>query len=130
MDLSLPLRRERSAKTEQYLAGKHEVFRLASRLIHHRFFDNFCVAVVFANVVTLSMDYHGIPESTLARLAQANIVFSTMFLLEMVLKLIGTSKSSTFESVPLPCTVGTGSVALPVGTLQLPVPLACYCTTY
>lgn len=44
---------------------------------------------VVCNTVTLAMDYYMIPDSTVNILSILNVVFSSVFLAEMVLKLVG-----------------------------------------
>jgi hypothetical protein len=44
---------------------------------------------VVCNTVTLAMDYYMIPDSLVDILSILNVVFSSVFLTEMVLKLVG-----------------------------------------
>ena len=75
---------------EDFLHGKPKFVWHCNTLVNSKFFENFVIAVVVGNTVTLSMDYYGITEQLVNNLAIANIVFSTMFGLEMALKLTGT----------------------------------------
>jgi hypothetical protein len=51
---------------------------------------------VVCNTVTLAMDYYMIPDSTVAILSQLNVIFSSIFLGEMVLKLTGACHVTLF----------------------------------
>ena len=81
----------------RYLSGKPAFFRVCHWLINSRWFDWLIVAVVIGNTVTLSMDYYGIPQSTVYKLTLANIVFSTVFGAEMVLKNLGMGPRAYFS---------------------------------
>ena len=76
-------------KVEQFLLGKPRIVHLCYRIVLTKWFENFIIGVIVGNTVTLSMDYYGITQDLQNNLATANIVFSTIFGLEMVLKLTG-----------------------------------------
>ena len=48
-----------------------------------------CSWQVVCNTVTLAMDYYMIPDSLVNILSILNVIFSSIFLGEMVLKLVG-----------------------------------------
>ncbi len=71
------------------MRGKPPFVHWCNRVVKTAWFDNFIIAVIVGNTLTLSMDYYNMPDDLIANLAIANIVFSTVFLAEMVLKLTG-----------------------------------------
>ena len=82
---------------EDFLHGKPKFVWHCNTLVNSKFFENFVIAVVVGNTVTLSMDYYGIPQSTVYKLTLANIVFSTVFGAEMVLKNLGMGPRAYFS---------------------------------
>jgi hypothetical protein len=76
--------------SEAYLSGKPRVLRWCSVLVRQTAFDYFIIAVITANIVALAYDHHGISDAAVEQLSAANIAFSIVFGLEMVLKVAGT----------------------------------------
>ena len=74
---------------EDFLLGKSRFVHQCHRVCMSEPLDKFIIAVIVANTITLAMDYQGISEQQIEHLAIANIVFSSIFALEMILKLIG-----------------------------------------
>lgn len=59
------------------------------RLVRSKLFVVLVTACIFANTVTLAIEHHGMSASLAAVLNRCNIVFTLVFLVEMVLKLMG-----------------------------------------
>ncbi len=74
---------------EAFLSGKPKIVYWCNALVRHPWFQNFIISVIVGNTITLSMDYYNMPESVSDGLTIANVVFSVVFLGEMVLKLAG-----------------------------------------
>jgi hypothetical protein len=72
----------------RYLRGKPQFFHWAYRIVTSAWFDSVVIAIVIGNTVTLSIDYYGIPDDTTEKLTIANIVFSSLFGLELALKIV------------------------------------------
>lgn len=73
----------------QYLHGKPRFVLAVHNLVRHRFFDNFIIAVVITNTVTLAITHYGMSSHLEWQLSVANLVFTFIFVAELVLKLIG-----------------------------------------
>ncbi len=105
------------AATQAYLSGKPRLFRWCTTLVRHQLFDFVIIAVIVANIVALAYDHHGISTRAEDQLAQANIVFSTVFLAEMVLKLTGAGPGMCVLLMQQQCScacVSTNALALRV----------------
>ena len=81
-------RRQRSEEL-QYLKDKPWLVHACFHLNKNTWFEVFMIFVIIANTVTLSVDYYGIPQSTVEVLNIANVIFSTLFAGEMLIKLFG-----------------------------------------
>ena len=90
------------ALAQGYLTGKPRVIYTCYNMANSTWLTSVIIAVIVANTVTLSMDYYGISSDVSHRLDIANIVFSTIFGAEMLIKLVGTAKLS------MPVLAGTG----------------------
>ena len=81
--------RKQRRETQEYLRNKPWIVHACYRICCSKYLDALIVLVIVANTITLSIDYYGIPASTVSQLGIANIIFSTIFGVEMVLKLVG-----------------------------------------
>ncbi|KAA0155090.1 hypothetical protein FNF31_06158 [Cafeteria roenbergensis] len=76
-----------------YEAVMHHVFRPTSVVLYpvvtHPVFENLILLCIVANTVTLSIENYGMDDQLRDGLAIANVVFTIIFVVEMVLKLLG-----------------------------------------
>ena len=59
-----------------------------TNIIHNQYFENLMMLIVAINVVVLSFERYGISESASETLSNLNFMFSIIFIIELVLKLI------------------------------------------
>lgn len=60
-------------------------------LVHSKWFTGFFMVLIILNTVALAIEYHDMPDKMTQALHIANIVFTSLFGLEVVLKVIGLS---------------------------------------
>ena len=99
---------------DAYLASKPAIFTTIYRIARSNSLESMVIAVVIGNTITLSLDAYNISDSLSARLAIANIVFSCLFGVEMVVKLTG--RRITFLN-PFPRVVSCHTISGVVHTL-------------
>ena len=65
------------------------IMPLISKLVHTRAFDNLILSCIVVNALFLSLEHHNMPQTLVNFLFVSNIVFTVIFTLEMVLKILG-----------------------------------------
>lgn len=68
---------------------KSTIFENSLVIISHPWFLTFINLTIIANTIVLAQDRFNIDPKTLQKLENANLVFFTVFAIEMVLKIIG-----------------------------------------
>jgi len=85
--------REAVQEREEYFAQKPKVFRTVYNLVSHRFFSWAITLFVLANTFVLCLDRYHLSDTETVLLSQAGVsianqVFTFVFIMEMVLKLV------------------------------------------
>ena len=71
---------------------------LIYRFVTHPKFDPFILLCIMINIVLMALVYEGASESYLAALYVLNLVFTTIFIIECILKLLGFGLNGYFFS--------------------------------
>ena len=70
----------------KYKVPANTLRRWAFRLVISNAFDNFMIAVILANVFTMFLTHQGQSQAWVTALSGANVAFTSVFVLEMLLK--------------------------------------------
>ena len=73
----------------RYLEHKPWIVHACNRVVNLKLVQSFLIVVIVVNTLALSADHYTIAPATIAKLNIANTVFSCIFGLEMLLKLLG-----------------------------------------
>jgi hypothetical protein len=72
-------------------------FKIPYKIIQSRFFNATITISILLNTLVLSLDRHPIDEDEAKILENLNIVFSLLFIIEMIVKLLGLGFKSYFS---------------------------------
>eukprot|EP00808_Paulinella_micropora_P017824 g80867.t1 len=81
------------------LAGMGPIVLRCFQLVEHPWFTNFILAVIMLNALVLGLDHYGMSERLTIITEILNTTFSSMFLLEMILKLVAYGLLGYFRDV-------------------------------
>lgn len=73
----------------QYLQGKPRFIHELHRIVVAKLFNWIIVLAIVANTVVLGLEHHGMSDTMADQLETANLVFTAVFAVEMVLKVAG-----------------------------------------
>lgn len=61
--------------------------KIVKSLVHHRYFQQGILLAILINTLSMGIEYHDQPAGLTSLVETSNIIFSTVFALEMVLKI-------------------------------------------
>jgi Ion transport protein len=95
-----------------------KIRQLCSWIVERRWFDNVVLFFIGLNCITLAMERPNIPPDSTERifLATANYIFTVVFALEMLIKVIFLDHL-TNECFTKSCSMGEKRILRPAGTL-------------
>jgi hypothetical protein len=70
------------------LSYLHKLRQLISKFVASRYFRRIVLSGIVVNTLSMGIEYHGQPDSLTNALEYSNLVFTTLFAVEMILKLI------------------------------------------
>lgn len=70
--------------------------KTVSKLTSTTFFDNLIISVIVMNMITLAIDFEGSSQEYSSTLIKLNYFFTTIFIIELILKLIAMSPQAYF----------------------------------
>ena len=81
-----------------YLDGKPFVVHLCLRVSQSVWLEATIIITILCNTVTLSLDHYGMSPTVTDQLAVANVVFSVVFCVELLVRVVGTGPAAFFRS--------------------------------
>ena len=68
--------------------GWHTIRKYIKKLVEHKYFQQGILLAILINTLSMGIEYHDQPETLTATVEISNVVFSAIFAIEMVLKVL------------------------------------------